>query len=182
MYAALDGRNEWNAAILSDQARCVNMIRGKGYASNDPHGICGLLHPARLLLRHGQGKKICRIRVQLVNILCAGGEGSQAGSTHQHRQLRRIPHAPQNLLPSVVKSEHMQVGRGEDGIFPCDAQKSMQRKPSNARMRIALGFRGAEQITERAGGAYGLIQPVFQPFADIWQERQISGGKASQVR
>ena len=101
--------------------------------------------------------KIRCARVQPVDRLRGGGEGSQAGGTHQHRLLRRIPHAPQNLLPPVVKAEHVQVWRGEGGIPLCDAQKSMQRKPTDARMRIALGFHATEQAAERAGGAYAFI-------------------------
>ncbi len=102
-------------------------------------------------MRHGKGEKIRCARVQPVDGLRGGGEGSQAGGTHQHRLLRRIPHAPQNLLPPVVKAEHVQVWRGEGGIPLCDAQKSMQRKPTDARMRIALGFHATEQAAERAG-------------------------------
>lgn len=117
----------------------VSTRAGKAYH------VFRLLHAAGLLLRHGKGEKIRCARVQPVDRLRGGGEGSQAGGTHQHRLLRRIPHAPQNLLPPVVKAEHVQVWRGEGGIPLCDAQKSMQRKPTDARMRIALGFHATEQ-------------------------------------
>ena len=73
------------------------------------------------------------------------------------------PHAPQNLLPPVVKAEHVQVWRGEGGIPLCDAQKSMQRKPTDARMRIALGFHATEQAAERAGGAYASYSLYSSP-------------------